>query len=205
MYSQPIEREYKGFTVSGNAQPVAMGDDRWFAVGEVFLHKRDHTLLQVYRFMDGRLTCNDEILSKWFGLAVAEMTVDHCLPPPEYYLRPMTVGWAVDILRRAAVECKEREIRRAKLYEALDFLDKLLDPNWLVRRYRQEIRWDRRTEREKDELRQNLREATRGIQPACTNYLVGRLNELGTNYRGNLDEIEALRRQLAIVRRSVGL
>jgi hypothetical protein len=115
----------------------------------------------------------------------------------------MNVGWAVDILRRAALECKEREIRRSKLYEALDFLEGLLDPKWLVRRYRQEIRWDRRNEREKEELREILRVTTRGIQRACTKYLLDRLNDLGKNYRSNLDEIKSLRRQLEIVRRPV--
>jgi hypothetical protein len=59
--------------------------------------------------------------SKWFGLGVAEIAVDRFLAPAAYYLRPMDIGWAVEILRRAAVECKVREIRRPKLYEALDF------------------------------------------------------------------------------------
>lgn len=117
----------------------------------------------------------------------------------------MNVGWAVDILRRAALECKEREIRRSRLYEALDFLEGLLDPNWLVRRYRQEIRWDRRNEREKEELREILRVTTRGIQRACTKYLLDQLNHLGKHYRDNLNEIKLLRRQLAIVRRPIGL
>jgi hypothetical protein len=71
----------------------------------------------------------------------------------------MDFAWAVDIIRRAAVECKEREIRRPKLYESLDFLEKQLDEKstWLVRRYRRELRWDRRTYQEKEELREILR------------------------------------------------
>ena len=54
-------------------------------------------------------------------------------------------------IRRAAVECKEREIRRPKLYESLDFLEKQLDEKstWLVRRYRRELRWDRRNQSER--------------------------------------------------------
>jgi hypothetical protein len=51
----------------------------------------------------------------------------------------MNVGCAVDILRRAAVGCKEGD-PAVKLYEALDFLEGLLDPIWLVRRYRQALR-----------------------------------------------------------------
>lgn len=37
MYSKPIEVQYNGFRISGTAQPVAMGDKCWFAVGEVLL------------------------------------------------------------------------------------------------------------------------------------------------------------------------
>jgi hypothetical protein len=201
MYNKPIEAMYNGFRISGDAQPVAMGDNRWFAVGEVLLNKRDQSVLLVDRFIDNNLIYDDEVLCKWFGLGMAEITVDHLLPPLEYFFMPMNVGWAVDILRRAALECKEREIRRSKLYEALDFLEGLLDSKWLVRRYRQELRWDRRNEWEKEELRGILRVTTQGIQHACTKYLVDRLNELGKNYRGNFDEIRLLRRQLDVVRR----
>jgi hypothetical protein len=203
MYSKPIEAEYNGFRIAGAALAVGMGNNRWFAVGEVLLDKHDHSVLLVDRFLDSNLTYDDEVLCKWFGLGVAEIAVDHFLPPADYFFLPMNVCWAVNILRRAALECKEREIRRSKLYEALDFLEGLLNPNRLVRRYRQELRWDRRNEGEKEELREILRVMTRGIQHACTKYLVDRLNELGKNYRDNLDEIRLLRRQLDIVRRPV--
>jgi hypothetical protein len=43
------------------------------------------------------------ILCKWFGLGIAEITIDYCLPPAEYFFLPMKLGWAVDILRRAAL------------------------------------------------------------------------------------------------------
>ena len=84
------------------------------------------------------------------GLEVAKLLVDKTAMAAAYYLRPMDIGWAVDILRRAAVACVRREIRIAKVYEALDFLEKALDEKsaWLVRRYRRELRWDRRNNRE---------------------------------------------------------
>ena len=74
----------------------------------------------------------------------AEIAVDNWLPTPWYYIRPMDFAWAMDIIRRAAVECKEREIRRPKLYESLDLLEKQLDEKstWLVRHYRRELRWE---------------------------------------------------------------
>ena len=90
----------------------------------------------------------------------------------------MNIGWAVDILRGAADECKTREIRRPKLYEALDFLEQVVEPKWLVKRYRRELSGDRRNEREKNQLREALRVATRGIQQACAVLLADKMNEL---------------------------
>src|SRR5438552_1473114 len=115
----------------------------------------------------------------------------------------MDVGWAVDILQRAADECKVREIRRPKLHEALDFLEQLLEQKWLVRRYRRELRGDRRNDRERTELREALRVATRGIQQACVVLLVDKMNEVAVGFRENKPEIDKLRRQLDIVRRPV--
>jgi hypothetical protein len=97
MYSKPIEAQYNGFRISGAAQPVAMSNKRWFAVGEVSLNKREHSVLLVDRFLDDNLIYDDEVLSKWFGLGIAEIMVDHCLPPAEYFFLPMNVDWADDI------------------------------------------------------------------------------------------------------------
>ena len=115
----------------------------------------------------------------------------------------MDFAWAVDILRRAAVECMERKIRRSKLYEALDFLEKALERKWLVRRYRNALKGDRRTWREQQELRDELRVAARGIQQACMPLLVDRMNELAHRYRENKPEINKLRWQLSVVRKPV--
>jgi hypothetical protein len=119
----------------------------------------------------------------------------------------MDFAWAVDIIRRATVECKEREIRRPKLYESLDLLEKQLDEKstWLVRRYRRELRWDRRDNRQQEELREILRVTTRGIQFACVNLIVRRLNDLAIHFRENKPPIDNLRLQLVIVRRPVRL
>jgi FixJ family two-component response regulator len=55
----------------------------------------------------------------------------------------MNTAWVVTIVRRAAEECKEREIRRAKLYEALDFLEKNIDAPVLLKQYRRALQGDR--------------------------------------------------------------
>ena len=70
------------------------------------------------------------------GLFLAELAVDHFVPPPAHYLTPMNIGWAVDILRRAADGSLLLCTHRPKLNEALDFLEKSVEPAWLVRRYR---------------------------------------------------------------------
>ena len=69
------------------------------------LIRPDNTCLQVDRLHYPLLKYDDEDLSKWFGLGLAEIAVDRFLPPVAYYLRPMNIGWAVDILRRAADIC----------------------------------------------------------------------------------------------------
>ena len=70
---------------------------------------------------------------------------------------------------------------------------------WLVRRYRRELHWDRRTYQEKEELREILRVTTRGIQFACVKMIVRRLNELAIHFRDNKPSIDNLRLQLMIV------
>jgi hypothetical protein len=203
----PLERGYKGYTISGSANRVFGYDKKWYAASRVSLMCPDNVRIEVERFHDPLLAYEDQDLARLFGLFVAELAVDHWLPDPWYYIRPMDFAWAVDIIRLAAVECKEREIRRPKLYESLDFLEKQLDEKstWLVRRYRRELRWDRRTYQEKEELREILRATTRGIQFACVKLIVRRLNELAIHFRENKSSIDNLRLQLAMVRRPVPL
>ena len=109
---------------------------------------------------------------KSIGLWLAEISVDNFLPPVEYFLTPMKTAWAVTIVRRAAEECKEREIHRSKLYEALDFLEKNMDASALVKTYRRALQGDRPEEWQKDQLRQVLRAAVVGIQRAAAASLV---------------------------------
>ena len=86
-------------------------------------------------------------------------------------------------------------------------LEKQLDEKstWLVRHYRRELRWDRRNNREKEELREILRVTTRGIQFACVTLIVRRLNEFAIHFRENKPSIDNLRLQRALVCRPVRL
>jgi hypothetical protein len=203
----PLERSYKGYTISGSADRVFGYDKKCYAAARVTVMCPDNVRIEVEHFHDPLLTYEDDDLARLFGLFVAEIAVDNWLPNPWYYIRPMDFAWAVDIIRRAAVECKEREIRRPKLYESLEFLESQLEEKsrWLVRRYRRELRWDRRTNEEQEELRKILGATTRGIQFACVKLIVRRLNELAIHFRENKPSIDNLRLQLAMVRRSVPL
>jgi hypothetical protein len=117
----------------------------------------------------------------------------------------MNVARAVDILRRGAEDRHKREVRRSELYEALGFLDQFLGKkNWLVRRYRNELRGDTRNHREKLEQREKLRVRFRGIQHACVETLLAEINGLALRYRDSRPKIDALCRQLAVVRQPIG-
>jgi hypothetical protein len=186
-------------------EPPGPYSDLWIPIATVLLRKPSGSVLQVERYRDEQLAYEDGDLAAWFGLGIAEISVDRCLPPPEYYLQPMTVGRAIDILRRGAEDHHKREIRRPQLYEALNFLDEFLGKkNWLVRRYRNALRGDTRNHREMLQQREKLRVQFRGIQHACVETLLAEINDLALQYPKNKQRIDALRRQLALVRQPVG-
>jgi hypothetical protein len=202
---ESLERPYKGYRIEGGAQSQGPNSNLWLSVATVLLKKPDGTLLQVDQYRDPLLAYESGDLAAWFGLGVAEILVDHCLPPSAHYLQPMTVERAVDILRRGAEDHDKREIRRPELYDALTFLDKLLEKkNWLVRRYRNALRGDTRNRREKMERREELRVRFRGIQQACVEALVVEMNKLALRFRKNKPVIDKLRQLLASIRRPVG-
>jgi hypothetical protein len=143
-------------------------------------------------------------LAIWFGLGIAEISVDHCLPPPSFYLTPTNVARAIDIIRSGAEDYHKREIRTPELYEALTLLDQFLGrKNWLVRRYRDALRGDTRNLRERLERREKLSIRFRGIQQACIESILAEINNLALHYRENKPAIDALRRQLAVVRQPI--
>jgi hypothetical protein len=199
---KPIHRAYNGYIVEGSAQPLGPHSDLWIAVATVLLKKPEGSVLQIEHYQNPTLGYENGDLAAWFGLGIAEISVDHCLPPPSYYLTPMNVARAIDILRSGAKDYHKREIRRPELYEALALLDQFLGrKNWLVRRYRDALRGDTRNQRERLEQREKLRVRFRGIQQACVESILAEINDLALQYRENKPAIDVLRRQLALVRR----
>ncbi len=120
-----IERRYKGFRIYGDARSVHNESPRWFAVGQVFVDMPNGSLYGVENFSDPSLAYEDEELAAWFGLGLAEIVVDHLVPPAEYYLTPMNPAWAVDLLRRGARDVGKLQL--VKLYEGMKYLEKSLD------------------------------------------------------------------------------
>ena len=82
-----LQKAYKGYTLYGSAQCEFGSRNQWSAIGSVLLLRPDNTCLQVDRVHYPLLKYDDEDLSKWFGLGLAEIAVDEFLPPVEYYLR----------------------------------------------------------------------------------------------------------------------
>ena len=114
-----IEQHYKDYRLSGDADLVSHHAPNWYAIGRVWVNRSDNSCIMADCFNDKLLTYEDEDTAKYIGLWLAEISVDNFLSPIEYYVTPMNTAWAVAIVRRAAEECKEREIRKVKLYEAL--------------------------------------------------------------------------------------
>lgn len=157
------DRSYKGYTISGSARPLFGPGALWSTKGSVLLVKPDSSLCRlIAAYEDPLLVFGDEAFAKLTGCFLAELAVDHLLPPPAYYLAPMNAAWAVGIIRHAAEDCKIGNIQTPKLFEALDYLETFLeDKSWLVRRYRRSLRGDRRNERGKEVLRQPVRRDSR--------------------------------------------
>ena len=90
------------------------------------------------RYTDFRTDCSHMMTKIWqngSGCSLPKSPLITVYPSPRIISDPWIL-LGLYILRRAAEECKTREIRRPKLYEALDFLGQSLDQKWLVRRYR---------------------------------------------------------------------
>lgn len=117
---------YKGYFIDGGAHPAYFGyslhRQSWHPIAEVLLIRPDNTCLQVERYTESTISCDDKDLTKHFALFLAELAVDYFLPPPAYYLRPMDFAWAMEILSRAAEECTVKEIRRSKFTKLSIFL-----------------------------------------------------------------------------------
>ena len=193
-----IERRYKGYWIEGTAHVVHNDSPLWFAVGHVVLHRSEHSLVYVDTVKERILQSDDPAVAAWIGLFLAEISVDHLLPPPQYFLTPMNPAWALDLVRRAAADA--RKVRTTTLYTAMAYLEEGLDEPWLVRRYRRTLQGDTRNESDEKRKRRRLGLMAREIERGCAEKIVGEMNEFAARYRENKAKIDQLRRMLELVR-----
>jgi hypothetical protein len=71
---------YKGYFIEGNALMVHPFSPDWYVGGSVFVQGRDTSIVGVTRFQLQQFTVSMKELAEWFGLEVARLVVDKCLP-----------------------------------------------------------------------------------------------------------------------------
>ena len=74
---------YKGYFVKGNALMVHPVSPNYFVGGSVLVQGRSGSIVEITRFQLQRFTVSMKELAEWFGLEVARIVVDECLPLQE--------------------------------------------------------------------------------------------------------------------------
>ena len=74
---------YKGYFIEGSALLVHPFSPDWYVGGSVFVPGRGSSIVEVTRFQFQRFTVGIKELAEWFGLEVARILVDECLPARE--------------------------------------------------------------------------------------------------------------------------
>ena len=72
---------YKGYFIDGSALMVHPFSPDWYVCGSVYVSGPGTSILGVTRFQLERFTVSIKELAEWFGLEVARIVVDECLPP----------------------------------------------------------------------------------------------------------------------------
>jgi hypothetical protein len=72
---------YKGYFIEGSALLVHPFSPDWYVGGSVLVSGRSSSIVEITRFQVQRFTVSIKELAEWFGLEVARIVVDECLPP----------------------------------------------------------------------------------------------------------------------------
>ena len=86
MFFDELQRQYKGYTISGSAESVHNDSGLYFAHASVLLTLPHMVCVEAYRDQDHLFRFDDEDEARVVGLFLAELAVDHFVPPPAYYL-----------------------------------------------------------------------------------------------------------------------
>ena len=71
---------YKGYFIDGSAMPVHPFNPDWFVGGSVLVPGRGSSIVEITRFQLQQFKVSIKELAEWFGLEVAGIVVDECLP-----------------------------------------------------------------------------------------------------------------------------
>ena len=71
---------YKGYFIQGSALPVHPFSPDWYVGGSVLVPGHSSSIVEITRFQVQRFTVSIKELAEWFGLEVARIVVDECLP-----------------------------------------------------------------------------------------------------------------------------
>src|SRR5215813_5444212 len=71
---------YKGYFITASPMPVHPFSPDWYVGGSVLVSGRGSSIVEVTRFQFQRFAVNMIELAEWFGLEVARIVVDECLP-----------------------------------------------------------------------------------------------------------------------------
>ena len=71
---------YRGYFVEGTALIVHPFSPDWYIGGSILVPGCGSSIVEVARFQLERFTVSMKELTEWFGLEVARIVVDECLP-----------------------------------------------------------------------------------------------------------------------------
>ena len=71
---------YKGYFIDGSALMTHPFSPDWYVCGSVFVQGSYTSIVEVTRFQLQQFTVEIKELAEWFGLEVARIVVDECLP-----------------------------------------------------------------------------------------------------------------------------
>jgi hypothetical protein len=71
---------YKGYFIEGSALLVHPFSPDYYVGGSVLTPGRSESIVGITRFQIQRFTIDMKELAEWFGLEVARIVVDECLP-----------------------------------------------------------------------------------------------------------------------------
>jgi hypothetical protein len=74
---------YKGYFIDGSALMVHPFSPDWYVGGSVLVAGHSGSLVGITRFQFHQFTVSIKELAEWFGLEIARIVVDECLPKRE--------------------------------------------------------------------------------------------------------------------------